>query len=58
MEIITGQESETSSGGKVHITLYGEKGKSEQVTLYATDPNSKTFEPGNIDKFTVSKVKD
>jgi hypothetical protein len=51
---VTGQESETSNGGKVHVTLYGEKGKSEQITLYATDPNNKTFEPGNIDQFQVS----
>ena len=57
LEIVTGQESETSNGGKVHVTLYGEKGKSEQITLYATDPNNKTFEPGNIDQFQVSLYK-
>ncbi|KAL4236114.1 hypothetical protein ACF0H5_004500 [Mactra antiquata] len=53
VEIITGRESETSNDGKVHITLYGEDGKSQQITLYATNPNSKTFEPGNVDYFTL-----
>lgn len=54
VEITTGAESNENSGGKVHITLYGEKGKTEQEDLYSTRPGENVFEPGNIDKFTVS----
>ena len=53
MEIITGAESGEPNGGRVHITLYGDRAKSEQIVLYATNPTQKTFEPGNIDQFNV-----
>ena len=51
--MITDKESSPSNGGRVHITLYGEHTKSDQIMLFAADPNKKTFEPGNIDQFTV-----
>ena len=54
MEIVTGPESEDVSGGSVHITLYGEGGRSDQIDLYAPTPDTQVFEPSNIDKFTVS----
>ncbi|XP_052774352.1 lipoxygenase homology domain-containing protein 1-like isoform X2 [Mya arenaria] len=53
LEIITGPESDVDSTGKVHVMLYGENGKSDQIDLHALIPTQKVFEPGNIDKFTV-----
>ena len=53
IEVTTGAESDKDSSGKVHITLYGKKGKTDQEDLYSTQPDKKVFEPGNIDKFTV-----
>lgn len=50
----TCEDSSPSGGGKVDLAVYGEKGKSEDITLTAPSPGDKLFEPGNIDSFTVS----
>ena len=49
----TNEDSKPPNGGRVFIVLYGSKKKSEEIKLYSQDANSKTFEPGNIDKFQV-----
>ena len=53
---MTNEDSKPPQGGRVFIVVYGSKKKSEEIKLYAPDPNNKTFEPGNIDKFQVSHV--
>ena len=51
---ITNEDSKPPNGGRVFIVVYGNKKKSDEVKLYSPDPNNKTFEPGNIDKFQVN----
>ena len=51
---MTNEDSKPPQGGRVFIVVYGSKKKSDEIKLYAPDPNNKTFEPGNIDKFQVS----
>ena len=56
LSVKTSDDSSPASGGKVDLTVYGELGKSEDITLTAPSPQDKLFEPGNIDSFTVSTL--
>ncbi|KAK3092113.1 hypothetical protein FSP39_025311 [Pinctada imbricata] len=50
----TAEDSSPSCGGRVNMCVYGSKGKSEDITLYAPDPTADLFEPGNIDSFVIT----
>ncbi|KAJ8306151.1 hypothetical protein KUTeg_016696 [Tegillarca granosa] len=52
----TAEDSKPANGGKVVFTLYGSKGKSEDITLFSANPTAKLFEPGNIDEFEVTVI--
>ncbi|XP_061166198.1 lipoxygenase homology domain-containing protein 1-like [Saccostrea echinata] len=54
LSVKTSEDSSPAGGGKVDLAVYGENGKSEDITLTAPSPGDKLFEPGNIDSFTIN----
>ncbi|XP_048764444.2 lipoxygenase homology domain-containing protein 1-like isoform X2 [Ostrea edulis] len=54
LSVKTSEDSSPAGRGKVDLTVYGDNGKSESITLTAPSPGDKLFEPGNIDSFTIN----
>ncbi|XP_059163011.1 lipoxygenase homology domain-containing protein 1-like [Physella acuta] len=52
--VTTAKDSPPSYGGKAVMVLYGDKGCSIDIDLYAPNSTAKLFEPGNSDEFQVS----
>lgn len=50
----TADDSSAANGGKVSIAVYGSKGSSKDIELFAPSKLSQLFEPGNIDEFEAS----
>ncbi|XP_012939779.1 lipoxygenase homology domain-containing protein 1 isoform X2 [Aplysia californica] len=54
MWITTAEDSQPAYGGKATLVIYGEKGRSEDINLFAPNSTARLFEPGNSDEFEVS----
>ncbi|KAH9523747.1 hypothetical protein Btru_040820 [Bulinus truncatus] len=50
----TAQDSKPSYGGKAMLVIYGDKGHSPDIDLYAPSSTAKLFEPGKDDEFQIS----
>ena len=53
MTITTANDSPPANGGKAVIVIYGDKGKSEDIELWAPNRAATLFEAGNADEFEV-----
>ncbi|KAK3777632.1 hypothetical protein RRG08_021747 [Elysia crispata] len=54
MWVTTAEDSSPAQGGKATIVVYGDKGKSDEIELFAPSSTARLFEPANSDEFEVS----
>ncbi|GFN93248.1 lipoxygenase-like protein domain-containing protein 1, partial [Plakobranchus ocellatus] len=54
MWVNTAEDSSPAHGGKASIVVYGDKGKSDDIELFAPSSTAHLFEPANSDEFEVS----
>ncbi|GFR86805.1 lipoxygenase homology domain-containing protein 1-like isoform X1 [Elysia marginata] len=54
MWVTTAEDSCPAQGGKATIIIYGDKGKSDEIELFAPSSTARLFEPANSDEFEVS----
>ena len=53
MWVSTAEDSRPAHGGKATIVIYGDKGKSDDIELFAPSSTASLFEPANSDEFEV-----
>ena len=55
MWVTTAEDSSPAQGGKATIVVYGDKGKSDEIELFAPSSTARLFEPANSDEFEVGQ---
>ena len=52
--ITTDEDSKPANNSKVHLVVYGDKGKTDSIVLDKEDQDN-FYQPGNTDQFDVSQ---